>query len=97
MDGILHSLEDDKSTRELFNNAIDICRAGRYRSEELTWNKKELLLSIPKNKWGIVMKDQDLSGQPPNKKSLNICWKIGNATSKQRRGKDLWLRERYCQ
>ena len=36
MDGILHSLEDDKSTRELLNNAIDIWRAGRYRSAKLT-------------------------------------------------------------
>ena len=35
------------------------------------------------------MKDQDLSGQPPNKKSLNSCWKIGNATSRESRGKDL--------
>ena len=32
----------------------------------------------PKSHQKIGVKDQDLSGQLPNKKALGICWEIGD-------------------
>ena len=53
-------------------------KAGGFHLIKLISNSTELLLSIPKTQRKIGVKDQDLSGQLPNKKALGIWWVIGN-------------------
>ena len=76
VDDLLKSSKDVESAKELVKNVMNMYKAGGFHLTKFISNSKELLLSIPERRRRIGVKDQDLSGQLPNKKALRICWEI---------------------
>ena len=77
VDDFIKSSKDVESTKELVKDAVNMCKAGRFNLTKFISNNKKLLLLIPESQRRIDVKDQDLSGQLPNEKALEICWEIG--------------------
>ena len=76
-DDLLKSSKDVESAK-LVKDVTNMGKAGGFHLIKFISNSTELLLSIPKSQRKIGVKDQDLSGQLPNKKALGICWVISN-------------------
>ena len=47
VDGVLKSIEDLHSGKELVKDVINICKSGGFHLIKFIYNDKELLLSIP--------------------------------------------------
>ena len=55
-------------------DVTNICKSGGFHLTKFIPNNTKLLLSVPENQRGMGVKDQDLSGDLPNEKTLGICW-----------------------
>ena len=76
VDDLLKSIEDLDSAKQLMKDVINICKSGGFHLTRFISNNKELLLSVPENQRKMGVKYQDLSGDLPNEKALEICWNL---------------------
>ena len=76
VDDLLKSIEDLDSAKQLVKDVINMCNSGGFHLTKFISNNKELLLSVPEHQRRMGVKDLDLSGDLPNEKALEICWKL---------------------
>ena len=70
VDGLLKSSKDVASAKELVKNVMNMRKTGGSHLTKFISNSKKYFYQSQRR---IGVKDQDLSGQLPNKKTLGIC------------------------